>query len=605
MKRYLTQFKTLYQTNGYLDIELAMSQLTTVIETAKQQRQPELLAFDASQVGWYLAQDAIAYNLYVDLFGTNIKGLVKKIPYLQELGVTMLHLMPILQGRPGENDGGYAVMDYKAIDSDLGSMEDFLFFVKALRKAGIHVVIDFVVNHTAKEHEWAVKALAGDQVHQNLYLMFEDKTIPNQFNKTVPEVFPVVAPGNFTFYPEINKHVWTSFYEFQWDLNFQNPDVFVRVIDVLLFMANLGVDMIRLDAIPFMWKELGHSCRNHPTIHILLDMMHQIIEEVAPAVVLLGEAIVEPEEIVKYFGQTSQECDVMYNATYMVNLWHAIATKDAQLLRIDQTRLQPLGKGTWITYARCHDDIGWGFNEQAIQAMGMDPETHKQFLISFYAGTHPLSFSTGELYEFNPATLDARNSGRLASFVGLELALKLEDSYQIELAIKRTHLLHAAIFAARGIPFIYSGDELATLNDVSYKKNLKKQHDSRWIHRSPFNWKTATKRKDSQTIQGQVFQNLQQLITARKALPLLHSSVVETYPDSNNPHVFINKRTSGKRVFIGLFNFSDSPQYIEPLHVFSDSSSKKFKDVFQQRVVQLNASSIVLGPYEYYWLTSQ
>jgi amylosucrase len=605
MKRYLSQFKTLYQNNGYIEVAQAMEQLTSVIESAKQQRQPELLAFDASQVGWYLAQDAIAYNLYVDLFSNNIKGLVKKIPYLQELGVTVLHLMPILQGRPGENDGGYAVMDYKSIDTELGSLEDFQVFVKALRKAGIHVVIDFVVNHTAKEHDWAVKALAGDKVHQNLYLMFEDKTIPNKFNKTVPEVFPVVAPGNFTFYPEINKHVWTSFYEFQWDLNFQNPDVFIRVIDILLFMANLGVDMIRLDAIPFMWKELGHTCRNHPTIHILLDMMHQIIEDVAPAVVLLGEAIVEPEEIVKYFGETTQECDVMYNATFMVNLWNAIATKDAQLLRIDQTRLQPHGKGTWITYARCHDDIGWGFNKQAIQEMGMDPESHKQFLISFYEGTHPYSFSTGELYEFNPQTMDARNSGRLASFVGLELALQKQDAYQTELALKRIHLLHAALFAARGIPFIYSGDELATLNDLSYKNDVKKQHDSRWIHRSVFQWKTAAKRTDSHTIQGQVFQTLQRLIRARKALPLLHSSVVETYPDARNPHVFITQRTSGKKVFIGLFNFSDSPQYIEPPHVFPDLSSRKFKDVFQQRAVQLEAPSMVLGPYEYFWLTSQ
>jgi len=605
MKRYLSQFKTLYQKNNYIEVAQAMSQLTSVIESAKQQRQPELSKFDASQVGWYLAQDAVAYNLYVDLFSSTIKGLIKKIPYLQELGVTILHLMPILQGRPGENDGGYAVMDYKQIDASLGSMEDFQSFVKALRKAGIHVVIDFVINHTAKEHEWAVKALAGDKVHQNLYLMFDDSTIPAQFNKTVPEVFPVVAPGNFTFYPQINKHVWTSFYEFQWDLNFHNPDVFIRVIDILLFMANLGVDMIRLDAIPFMWKELGHTCRNHPTIHTLLDMMHQIVEEVAPAVVLLGEAIVEPEEIVKYFGVSAQECDVMYNATFMVNLWNAIATKDARLLRIDQTRLQPLGQGTWISYARCHDDIGWGFNEQAIQAMGMDPAAHKQFLISFFEGTHPYSFSTGELYEFNPLTLDARNSGRLASLVGLEQAKNQSDAYQTELAIKRIHLLHAMLFSARGIPFIYSGDELATLNDRSYKKEPKKQHDSRWIHRSAFDWKTAKKRTDASTIPGQVFQTLQQFIAARKANDLLHSSVKETYPDALNPHIFITKRTKGNQAFIGLFNVSDTPQYIAPLTLFPELSTMVFQETFQQRKVTLNGSAMVLGPYEYYWLTSQ
>jgi glycosidase len=295
----------------------------------------------------------------------------------------------------------------------------------------------------------------------------------------------------------------------------------------------------------------------------------------------------------------------MYNATFMVNLWNAIATKDASLLRIDQTRLQPLGKGTWISYARCHDDIGWGFNESVIQAMGMDPIAHKQFLISFFEGTHPYSFSTGELYEFNPLTLDARNSGRLASLVGLELALDHGDTYQTELAIKRIHLLHAMLFSSRGIPFIYSGDEIATLNDRSYKKDSKKQHDSRWIHRSTFDWKTAGKRTDISTIQGQVFQTLQLIISARKTNDLLHSSIKESYPDAKNPQIFVTKRTDGQRAFIGLFNVSDSPQYITTTSIFPEWSGKEFQEVFQNRSIKLNGSSMVLGPYEYYWLVSQ
>jgi amylosucrase len=604
MKRYISQFQSLYQHNGYLDPKEALRRLEDVIEQAKQQRSPVLQAFDASSKGWYLSQSAIAYNLYVDLFSVDLKGLIKKIPFLKELGVTILHLMPILQGRPGENDGGYAVMDYRSIDASLGTMDDFQSLVKALRKEGMHVVIDFVINHTAKEHEWAQQALKGDTVHQALYLMFDDETIPNQFNKTVPEVFPGVAPGNFTYYPKIKKHVWTSFYEFQWDLNFKNPDVFIRIVDILLFMANLGVDMIRLDAIPFMWKELGHTCRNHPTIHILLDMLHQIVEDVAPAVVLLGEAIVEPEEIVKYFGVHQQECDVMYNATFMVNLWNAIATKDAQLLRIDQTRLQPHGQGAWISYARCHDDIGWGFNEEAIKHMGLDPFAHKQFLISFYEGTHPYSFSKGELYEFNPITMDARNSGRLASLVGLEQALEQNDAYQKELAIKRIHLIHAMLFSSRGIPFIYSGDEIATLNDHSYKEDAKKKHDSRWVHRSRFDWKAAKKRHDPTSVVGQVFQTLQWMSRTRSSLSILKNNIKEAYPNPFNPHVFITKRQTGKTLFIGLFNVSDHPQFIEPKKVFPTLPTHRFKDVFQGTIKQLDADSLVLGPYEYYWLIS-
>jgi glycosidase len=605
MKRYISQYQTLYQNNGYLDIHEATTRLEAIIAEAKNFRSTSLKEFDSTSKGWYLSQDAIAYNLYVDLFHDNLKGLIKKIPYLKELGVTVLHLMPILQSRPGENDGGYAVMDYRSIDSSLGTMDDFQALVRALRNAGMHVVIDFVINHTAKEHEWAQKALLGDPTHQALYLMFDDEMIPNEFNKTVPEVFPGVAPGNFTYYPQIKKHVWTSFYEFQWDLNFHNPDVYNRIVEILLFMANLGVDMIRLDAIPFMWKELGHTCRNHPTIHILMDMLHQIVEEVAPAVVLLGEAIVEPEEIVKYFGVHHQECDVMYNATFMVNIWNAIATKDAQLLRIDQSRLQPHGQGTWISYARCHDDIGWGFNETAIERMGLDPKAHKQFLISFYEGTHPYSFSRGELYEFNPVTLDARNSGRLASLVGLEQALEQNDAYQKELAIKRIHLIHAILFSSRGIPFIYSGDEIATLNDLSYKQDKKKQHDSRWIHRSRFDWASARKRNDANSIVGQVFQTLQLMIKARSSLALLNSQVKEEYPNAFNPHVFITIRQQGSKIFIGLFNVSDTPQYIEPRHIFASLPKRLFQDVFQGCNKEMDAASMVLGPYEYYWLVSR
>jgi glycosidase len=294
----------------------------------------------------------------------------------------------------------------------------------------------------------------------------------------------------------------------------------------------------------------------------------------------------------------------MYNATFMVNIWNAIATKDAQLLRIDQTRLQPHGKGTWISYARCHDDIGWGFNETAIQRMGLDPQAHKQFLISFFEGTHPYSFSKGELYEFNPQTLDARNSGRLASLVGLERALEDKDAYPLEVSIKRIHLIHAILFSSRGIPFIYSGDEIATINDLTYKQDPKKQHDSRWIHRSRFNWVAARKRHDANSIVGQVFQTLQSMIKARSSLSILNSNVKEEYPNSLNPHVFITKRQQGSKVFIGLFNVSDSPQYIEPHHIFPSLSKKTFKDIFQSCIKELDSTSLVIGPLEYYWLVS-
>lgn len=601
MKTFKDIFQSLYRNNGYIHVDDALNQLTSIINNAKKTRSKELMSFDKTSKGWYLSNQTIAYNFYVDLFSNNLKGLVKKIDYLEELGVNMVHLMPILQGRPGENDGGYAVMDYRSIEPSIGTLDDFKTLTATLREKQMHVVLDFVINHTAKEHEWAQKALSGDQHYQDYYLMFDDESIPNEFDKTVPEVFPGVAPGNFTYYPQIKKYVWTSFYEFQWDLNFRNPNVFNEIVDILLYMANLGVDMIRLDAIPFMWKELGHPCRNHPTIHLLLDMMHQIMNEVAPGVALLGEAIVEPEEIVRYFGDSTQECDVMYNATFMVNLWNAIATKDARLLRIDQSRLTPTLQGAWINYVRCHDDIGWGFNEQAIQEIGFSPFDHKQFLIHFFLGDHPYSFATGKLYEFNPVTLDARNSGRLASLVGLEQALALKDRYLTETSLKRIHLLHAVLLSSQGIPFIYSGDELATLNDSSYVDDTKKAHDSRWLHRSFFDWKIAKTRTKESTTEGNVFQTLQLMIAKRKELSILHSTIEEHYIDTLNNHIYMTHRMDGKESFVGLFNFSDQPQTIHLKPLLPSGSLGIYQDVFQSRQLHIDDTCIV-GPYEYYWL---
>ena len=291
----------------------------------------------------------------------------------------------------------------------------------------------------------------------------------------------------------------------------------------------------------------------------------------------------------------------MYNATFMVNLWNAIATKDARLLRIDQSRLTPTLQGTWINYARCHDDIGWGFNEQAILDMGFSPFEHKQFLIQFYLGTHPYSFAKGKLYEFNPITLDARNSGRLASLVGLEKAQQLKDRYQYELALKRIHLLHAVLLSSKGIPFIYSGDELATINDESYLNDPKKAHDSRWLHRSSFNWTNAKSKNKKDTPEGAVFTTLQQMIQIRKNLPILHSSVHEYYIDTYHSSLYMTLRVLENESFIGLFNFSDHPQSLTLQPILPPQAYGTYQDVFQSRLIHTE-DDFTVGPLEYYWL---
>lgn len=582
--------------------EPALNDLFECMDKYKAERSKDLLSMDKKQRNWYFGQDIVGMTLYTDLFAGNLKKLSQKIDYFNDLGITFLHLMPLLKPREGENDGGYAVEDYRNIDPRLGSMEDFLKLVKELRKNNIKVCIDYVINHVAKEHVWAQEALKNDKLKQDYFIMFDTDEMPNRFNRTVPEVLPDKCPGNFTYYPEIKKYVFTSFSEFQWDLNFQNPYVFNGMTDNLLFLANLGINMIRLDAIPFMWKQVDTTCRNLDPIHDLLKMFNLIKEEVCPSLALLGEAIVEPQEIVKYFGnETDPECEVMYNANLMVDIYNAFAARDVRLITIDANRFQIPHRGTWMNYVRCHDDIGWGFNEQAIKSFGLDPYLHKQFLIKFYGNEYPGSFSKGEMYQFNPLTRDARTNGTLASLLGLEKAIDTKQEYRRYESIRRINLAHAVILTYRGFPLIYSGDEIASLNDQSYKLDPDKKLEGRWVHRPFFDWKRSKNKDILGTVEYDVYQNLKNLIEIRKKLPYLQGQANQYALDLNNQSVLGIIRQIKSQTFIALFNFSEQTQWVKTDHLRQLFNGTMAVDLIQGRRFNLNDETIELSPYEYIW----
>jgi amylosucrase len=591
-----------YNDNAYYPVEDTYKQLINLMEFYFTERKPALKRNDTTNAHWYKKNNIVGTTLYVDLFSEDIANFKQYIPYFTDLGITFIHFMPILQGREGENDGGYAVKNYKKIDPRFGTNEAFEELVYALKAHGIHSCIDFVVNHTAKEHEFAQKALEGDSTYMDMYLMYDSIDVPRQFEATVPEVFPKVAPGNFTYYDSIQRWVFTSFYEFQWDLNYQNPLVFEKIIDILLYLSNLGIDMIRLDAIPFMWKEIGTTCRNHPIIHKLLRLFKLILLITCPSVALLGEAIVEPEEIVKYFGEAKSECDLLYNATHMVNIWNSVATRDTRLLQIDTARLQPLSGGCWINYARCHDDIGWGFNEEAIQQFGLSPYSHKQFLINYFKGNFPGSFSIGDLYEFNEETMDARNCGTLASLVGLEKALLEKDDYQKELALKRILLIQSLLIASSALPLIYSGDEIASLNNYDYLTNPLKAHDSRWLHRGHFNHEAALNRHKFGTTEYAVFNTLKALIALRKKHEIFAPTISQTIISTSTNAVYSFMKQHDTQTLICLYNFSEDRQFFSshPYRTYGISGIKE--DLITGKRVNFDYETILLGPYEYVWL---
>lgn len=613
-KRLLENIKDLeqdyYELYGHKeDVKEHFEDLIIRMADAYNSRKDELRELDADRdkhSDWFLSQEMVGMMLYVDLFADNLQGVRKKIDYLRDLGVNYVHLMPLLKMPKEKNDGGYAVSSYTNIDEKFGTMEEFEALADEFRKNKMSVCLDFVLNHTSKEHTWAEKAKQGEKKYQDMYFMYDNDEIPKQFEATVPEVFPKVSPGNFTYYDEFKKWVFTSFYEFQWDLNYQNPFVTNKIAEKLLFLANKGVEVLRLDAIPFMWKELGTNCRNLPQVHTIMRILRTTAKVVCPGVIFKGEAIVSPREILKYFGEgkdEGKECQTMYNASLMVLLWNSLATRDTRVMQMTLEHSPKIPHtATWMNYVRCHDDIGWGFEEEVVRKLGMDPFMHKQFIINFYKGNYPGSFAKGELYEFDEETMDARTSGTLASLCGLEKGLEEHDEYGQELALKRILLLHSVILSYGGIPVIYSGDEIGQLNDYSYKQNLSKAIDSRWLHRPKMDWEKASNKDHVGTMEGKIYKKINKMIQCRKDHTIFRSDHLSEALNTENKGVFGYFKRAGNQELLVLANFTEHEQYVETKTLKKYYFGGTLTDMLQGKKVDLNAEKVILGPYEFLWL---
>ncbi|WP_181686013.1 alpha-amylase family glycosyl hydrolase [Halorhabdus salina] len=572
-------------------------------------RNDELRVLDrerARNPDWFQQPDHIAYMAYVDLFAGDLDSVREKIPYLKELGVTYLHLMPLLEPRNGQSDGGYAVKDYRSVDPDLGTMEDLRKLAADLREENILLSLDFVMNHTAREHEWAQAARAGEERFEDFYLTFEDRTKPDQYEETVPEVFPDFAPGNFTYNEAMDRWVWTSFYDFQWDLDYSNPDVFVQLLRELLFVANIGTDSLRLDAVPFLWKEMGTDCRNLPEAHWILRAYRALVRIAAPGVLFKAEAIVSPEETIKYLGtggHEGQECEIAYGAPLMAHAWHALAREDARLLSHAMAELPATPESaTWLNYVRCHDDIGWGLDNGDVRAaLGRDPTAERRFCADFYAGDTTDSYAEGYRFQVEEATGEARTSGTMAALTGLQRARIEGDSEDVDMAIRRGLLLHSVVYAMKGMPLLYSGIEIGQRNDFSYLADPMKADDNRWVHRPSFDWDAARKRTEDNTVEQRLFDGIAALSDARKGLTPVHAQAQERILDIGPAEIFVVERVYDGERMLAIANFSAEPQAV-PLEgltdVWTDSGLTNILDdetgIFADR-------RVFLAPYEYRW----
>lgn len=562
-------------------------------------RPDELKALDAvreTDPSWYQSHQLIGYILYVDLFAGDLKRLCERIPYLKEIGVTYLHLMPIFKCPTGDNDGGYAISSYREIEPRLGTMDQLAELTRHLRTHGISLCLDFVFNHTSDEHEWAQRALQGSLEHQEYYRMYDDRALPDQFEQTVRSVFPDEHPGCFTYRSRIRKWVWTTFKNYQWDLNYENPAVFNRMADEMLFLANQGVEVLRLDAVAFLWKRLGTSCENLPEAHRLIQAFNALVRIAAPAMVFKSEAIVHPDEVARYIAE--DECQLSYNPLLMALLWNALATREVGLLRHSLRKRFALPANTaWVNYIRCHDDIGWTFSDDDARELGVNPADHRRFLNDFYTGQHPASFANGLPFQLNPITGDQRISGMAASLCGLERARQAGDDRLLDLAIRRLLLLHGIILTIGGIPLIYAGDEIGTLNDYSFRDHPDQEGDSRWVHRLPFDWERAEHRRDPATPEGRLFAGLLKLIRVRQNNAAFTRSETEVI-DTGNPHVLGYFRQHFEQSVLVLANFTEQVQDIQAVRLRQLGLRRTQTDIVSGQLVTAS-QSLKLDPYQF------
>ncbi len=601
--------RPLHHLYGHLDnFEPWLADTITRIGRAYAQRPNDLHLLDEKrllQPDWYQKPEMLGYVAYTDRFAGDLNGVADKIDYLNELGITYLHLMPLLKPRPTANDGGYAVMDYRQVNPKLGSMADLANLASQLRQNNISLCIDLVCNHTAKEHEWALKARAGDPDYQNYYLMFPDRTQPDAYEQTLREVFPDFKAGNFTHYDEMDRWVWTTFNEYQWDLNYQNPAVFTEMLEIMLYLANQGVEILRLDAVAFMWKRLGTDCENQPEAHLLLQAFRALSRLAAPGLLLKAEAIVSPPQLIPYLGRgvaANKECHIAYHNVLMVVLWSCLAERKAVLATKALQNMLPIPSGTsWVTYMRCHDDIGWAITEEDAAQVGLDGYAHRAFLSDFYTGRSPGTFAAGTTFQFNPKNNDRRVNGSLASLAGLETAVTNATWSEVEMAIRRILLLHNLIFAYGGIPLLYMGDEIGQLNDHSYLDDPDLANDSRWIHRPFMDWAKAAERHDPQTITGRIYLGLCQLIEVRKRTAVLHAETAVTPIWTHNDYVLGLLRDNPRGRLLILANVTEQPQTVARDRL----QQLGFHGLLHNRLTEQPINmwhDLTLEPYQAVWL---
>lgn len=556
------------------------------------ERDPELQRLDKEREldpEWYMSNQMLGGVCYVDKYARTLQGIREKIPYFKELGLTYLHLMPLFLSPKPLNDGGYAVSSYREVEPELGDIQQLRELARELRANGISLVLDLVFNHTSNEHEWARKAAAGDPEHSGMYWIFPDRNVPSEFEKSTREIFPDDHSGSFVQLPD-GRHIWSTFYHFQWDLNYSNPKVFLAMAGEMLYLANVGVDFFRMDAVAFMWKRMNTDCENLPEVHKLLRAFNALCRIAAPSVLFKSEAIVHPDFVASYIDR--YECPLSYNPLQMALTWEALATRDASMLAQAIERRHNLPQGCcWVNYIRSHDDIGWTFSDEDAAELGKDGANHRRFLNAFFVNRHPGSFARGVPFQDNPRTGDCRISGTTASLAGLEQGR--------EGALERILLAFSITMSLGGIPLIYLGDEVGQLNDYSYLNDPSKMDDSRWVNRPSYPQSNYDQRHDLESIPGRLYAGIKRLIELRKSTEELAGGRAMGF-FTGNPAVLGYQRPGPGSTVLCLCNFSDEAQWVGRDRFMG--LPEELEDVDHGYRVNVRQAGIHMKSHQYLWL---
>jgi amylosucrase len=576
----------------YAAFDLFIQKLIAAIYASYCERPAALKALDQKRAKnpiWFQSQKMVGGVCYVDLYAENLAGIRAQIPYFKSLGLTYLHLMPLFKAPLKNNDGGYAVSSYREVNAQLGNMDDLNTLTLELREAGISLVLDFIFNHTANEHVWAQKCLAGDSEFADFYLIYPNRQLPDLYEKNVREIFPEEHPGAFTQLPD-KRWVWTTFHSYQWDLNYANPNVFLAMACEMLFIANQGAEILRMDAVAFLWKQMGTDCENLPQVHTIIKAFNSVAKIAAPSLLFKSEAIVHPDDVIKYISEG--ECQLSYNPLQMALLWSTLATRDVNLLNQALSNRHDIDADcSWVNYVRSHDDIGWTFSDEDAAQFVIDGHMHRDFLNKFYLNKFTGSFAQGVPFQENIKNGDCRISGTTASLAGL--------GNNDKFAIDRILCLYNVVMTTGGIPLIYLGDEVGVLNDFSYLKDKSKSGDSRWVHRIKRNqvvYDEASNVKKSAA--AKLFKGLKRLIALRKKTTALAGGKLITI-NVNNPSVLAYSREFEQNSALLLTNFSEKRQLINMEN--TPLVSQDMMNLVTNKVVLKN-KTLWLEPYQYLWL---